>query len=124
MSTHEVTRLTTYAVLLTLGLFGVAEAENKPTPSDNMKPFSVTDETAFKEGRIRGEVVHISGSAYAIKTKNGKEVRLHRDTTTKVVGEIKQGDLIEAEVDNKNHVLAIQSFSQSDADKTNAGMEK
>jgi hypothetical protein len=41
--------------------------------------------------------------------KDGKEVRLHTDKTTKMTGEIKKGDHIEAQVNTKNHALSIHS---------------
>jgi hypothetical protein len=41
--------------------------------------------------------------------KDGKEVRLHTDKTTQMMGEIKKGDRIEAKVNKKNHALSIRS---------------
>ncbi|MBX3324952.1 MAG: hypothetical protein U0223_00435 [Nitrospira sp.] len=105
----------------TLGFGGLSQAQNAPSPSDNMKPFSVTDQTGFKDGRVRGEVVRLDGNTVVIKTKEGKEVRLHQDDTTKVVGAIKQGELVEADADEKQHILAMKQFTQNDANKTNAG---
>lgn len=107
----------------TLGFVGSSHAQDSPSPSDNMKPFSVTDETGFKEGRFRGEVVRIDGADVVIKTKDG-EVRLHRDKTTKTVGQIKKGSMVEAEADDQNHILSLQPFSQGDVNKTNAGKKK
>ena len=110
-------------VVVTLVFVGSSHAQDSPSPSDNMKPFSVTDETGFKEGRFRGEVARIDGADVVIKTKDG-EVRLHRDKTTKTVGQITKGDVIEVEADDQNHILSMKPFSQRDADKTNAGKKK
>jgi len=41
--------------------------------------------------------------------KDGKEVRLHTDKTTQMMGEIKKGDRIEAKVNDQNHALSIRS---------------
>jgi hypothetical protein len=41
--------------------------------------------------------------------KDGKEVRLHTDKTTQMMGEIKKGDRIAAKVNEQNHVLSIRS---------------
>jgi len=41
--------------------------------------------------------------------KDGKEVRLHTDKTTKMMGDVKKGDHIEAQVNTKNHALSIRS---------------
>lgn len=124
MGIWKIASFTSCVVLLTLGLFTVAEAENEPSPSDNMKTFSVTDQTGFKENRFRGQIVRIDGTQYFIKTKEGIEVQLHRDEATKVTGAIKQGDMIEAKVDDNNHILSIQPFSKGDMEKTNAGKAK
>lgn len=124
MGIWKIASFTSCVVLLTLGLFTVAEAENEPSPSDNMKTFSVTDQTGFKENRFRGQIVRIDGTQYFIKTKEGTEVQLHRDEATKVTGAIKQGDMIEAKVDDNNHILSIQPFSKGDMEKTNAGKAK
>jgi hypothetical protein len=116
--------ITSLILLLGLGLFATADAQDSPSPSDNMKSFSVTDQTNFKENRFRGQIVRIDGSDYFIKTKDGTEVQLHRGETTKVTGKIKQGDMIEAKVDDNNHMLSIKPFSKDEMEKTNAGKQK
>jgi hypothetical protein len=116
--------ITSLILLLGLGLFATADAQDSPSPSDNMKSFSVTDQTNFKENRFRGQIVRIDGSDYFIKTKDGTEVQLHRGETTKVTGAIKQGDMIEAKVDDNKHMLSIKPFSKDDMEKTNAGKQK
>lgn len=110
-------------VVATLGSAGLSLAQDSPSPSDNMKPFSITDETGFKEGRFRGEVVRLEGNEVILKTKDG-EVRLHRDKTSKVGGQLKTGKMVEVEADDQNHIVSIEPFSQGDAAKTNAGKKK
>jgi hypothetical protein len=105
------------------GYVGSSQGQDSPAPGDNMKPFSVTDETGFKEGRFRGEVLRLDGNDVVIKSKHG-EVRLHRDMTTKTVGVIKKGDMIEVEADDQNHILSMEPYSQRDANETNAGKKK
>lgn len=112
-----------FAMLVALGVVQMAHAQESPSPSDNMKSFSVTDQTNFKEGRFRGEVVRIEGNDLFVKTKEG-EVRVHRDKTTKTVGQIKEGMTVEVETNDQNHALSIHPFSASDAAKTNAGKKK
>lgn len=124
MSTRKIASVTSCVVVLGLGLFTVANAQDSPSPSDNMKTFSVTDQTGFKENRFRGQIVRIDGTDYFIKTKEGTEVKLHRGETTKVTGTMKQGDMIEAKVDDNNHMLSIHPFSKDDMEKTNAGKQK
>lgn len=104
-------------IMLSLSVISVTQAQDSPSPEDNMKPFSQTDPTGFKEGRFRGEVVRIDGQDYIIKTKHGEEKRLHVDESTKKTGSIKQGDSVEVQLDPKNHVLSIKPYSQEPINK-------
>jgi Cu/Ag efflux protein CusF len=58
---------------------------------------------------IKGELFRVEDGNYFVKVKDGKEVRLHTDQTTQMMGEIKKGDQIEAKVNKKNHALSIRS---------------
>jgi uncharacterized membrane protein YcgQ (UPF0703/DUF1980 family) len=115
--------------LLCLGLSNAAQAEHAPAPSDLMKTDSVTDRQGFQsdddkqknvnnekgsnraEGAktIEGELFRVEDGNYFVKVKDGKEVRLHTDKTTQMMGEIKKGDRIEAKVNDQNHALSIRS---------------
>ncbi len=111
--------------LLCLGS-NAAQAEHPPSPSDVMKTDStsdrqgyqsdddhqsnVTSERSSAEGSktVKGELTRVENANYFVKGKDGKEVRLHTDKTTKMKGEIKKGDQIEANVNDKNHALSIR----------------
>jgi hypothetical protein len=113
--------------LLCLGLSNAAQAEHAPGPSDVMKTDSVTDQQGFqsdddkqknvKKGSdsakgaktIKGELFRVEDGNYFVKVKDGKEVRLHTDKTTEMMGEIKKNDHIETKVNDKNHTLSIRS---------------
>ena len=115
--------------LLCLGLSNAVQAEHAPAPSDVMKTDSQTDQQGFQSDddkqknvdnekgsnrasgakMIKGELSRVEDGNYFVKVKDGKEVRLHTDKTTKMVGEIKKGDRIEAQVNKKNHALSIRS---------------
>ena len=115
--------------LLCLGLSNAAQAEHAPAPSDLMKTDSVTDRQGYQsdddkqknvnnekgsnraEGAktIEGELFRVEDGNYFVKVKGGKEVRLHTDKTTQMMGEIKKGDRIEAKVNDQNHALSIRS---------------
>ena len=115
--------------LLCLGLSNAAQAEHAPAPSDLMKTDSVTDQQGFQSDddkqknvdnekrsnraesakTIEGELSRVEDGNYFVKVKDGKEVRLHTDKTTQMMGEIKKGDRIEAKVNNQNHALSIRS---------------
>ena len=115
--------------LLCLGLSNAAQAGNVPGASDVMKTDSVTDRQGFQSDddkqrnvddkmgsnradgakTIKGELSRVEDGNYFVKVKDGKEVRLHTDKTTQMMGEIKKGDRIEAKVNKKNHALSIRS---------------
>ena len=62
---------------------------------------------------IKGELFRVEDGNYFVKVKEGKEVRLHTDKTTKMKGEIKKGDQIEAKVNGQNHALSIRGSDAS-----------
>jgi Ser-tRNA(Ala) deacylase AlaX len=106
--------------LLCLGLTNAVQAdENVPSSSDVMKTYSQTDKHGFNERpgmesegarTIKGEVLRVEGEHYLVKGNDGKEVRMHIDPTTQMSERnFKQGDLIEAKVNNENHALSIRS---------------
>jgi hypothetical protein len=82
-------------------------------PIRQHKAVSVTNQTGFQENRFRGQIVRIGGTDYFIKTKEGTEVQVYRGETTKVTEAIKQGNMIEAKVDDNIHMLSIQPFSKT-----------
>jgi hypothetical protein len=61
---------------------------------------------------IKGEVLRVEGANYFIKGQDGKEVRLHTDSTTQMMtGIIGKGDRIEAKVNDQSHALSINKTS-------------
>ncbi len=59
---------------------------------------------------IMGDVLRVEYAYYFVKEKDGREVRLHADETTMMMGQLKEGDRIEAEVTEENHVLRMRSL--------------
>ena len=114
--------------LLCLGLSSAAQAEHEPSPSDVMKTDSVTDRQGFQSDddkqknvknqkgsnsaggakTIHGELFRVEKGNYFVKVDDGKEVRVHTDSTTKMMGEIKKGDRIEAKVNDQSHALSMR----------------
>jgi uncharacterized membrane protein YcgQ (UPF0703/DUF1980 family) len=114
--------------LLCLGLSNAAQAEHAPAPSDLMKTDTQTDRQGFQSDddkqknvndekgsnradgakTIKGELSRVEDGNYFVKVKDGKEVRVHTDKTTEMMGEIKKGDRIEAKVNDQNHALSIR----------------
>ena len=119
--------------LLCLGLSNAAQAEHPPAPSDVMKTDSVSDRQGFQSDddkqknvddekgsnrakdakTIKGELSRVEDGNYFVKVKDGKEIRLHTDKTTQMSGEVKKGDRIEAQINNKNHALSIRKAEGS-----------
>ena len=59
---------------------------------------------------IKGELVRIDYGDYIVKEQDGKEVIVHIDRKTQMMGQITKGDRIEAKVDDQNHALSIRSL--------------
>ena len=57
---------------------------------------------------IQGDVARIDYAYYVVKEKNGGEVRVHADKTTQMMGQLKAGDHVEAEVTAENHILRMR----------------
>ena len=114
---------------LSLGLSTATQAEHSPSPSDVMKTDSQSDSglgfqsdadrqknVDDKKGSprtkgaktIQGELVRVVDGNYFVKVKGGKEIRMHIDKTTQMVGEIQKGDRIEAKMDAQNQGSGIR----------------
>jgi len=52
---------------------------------------------------IEGKVLRVDGDNYLVQRSDGKEVRLHTDANTQRTAPIRQGDRIEAKVNEINH---------------------
>ena len=57
---------------------------------------------------LKGEVTHVEYAYYFVKEQDGREMRLHADKTTQMMGQLKQGDRVEAEVTAENHILRMR----------------
>ncbi len=116
----------TCSFLLCLGLSNAARSEHAPSPSDVMKTDSVSDRKGFqsdddkqknvdnkkdspRETMLKGELMRVENANYFVKMAGGKEVRIHTDKTTEIMGTVKKGDQIEAKVNDKHHALSIRS---------------
>jgi len=119
--------------LLCIGLSNVAQADNAASAQDEMKADQsdrrqggqeagekqMSDDMTGgqpKDGKmIKGEVLRVEGDNYFVKGQDGKEVRMHIDKTTETIGSFKQGDRIEAKVNEEHHALSIRSARGTDA---------
>jgi hypothetical protein len=94
ISIHKVVGVLSCGFVLCLGLAYAVQAENVPV------------QAATKT--ITGELLRIEAGNYFVKAKDGKEVQLHTDKTTQMIGQIKKGDSIEAKVNDQDHALLIR----------------
>ena len=78
----------------------------KMDPSDRQESARTTS--------IQGEVLRVLGHDYLVRETDGKEVHLHVDSTTQMTGDISQGYKIEAQVDDRSHVLSMRSTPTTD----------
>jgi len=111
--------------LLCLGLSNATQADNAAPTTDEMK----ADQSDRRQGgqeageqqmndvqggqskdghMITGEVLRVESDIYFVKGQDGKEVRMYTDKTTIIMGNIRQGDRIEAKVNEENHALSIR----------------
>jgi BON domain len=56
---------------------------------------------------VQGTVSRIEGDTYFVQGQDGKEVNMQADPTTMKSEKIKEGDRIEAKVDENNHALSM-----------------
>ena len=63
---------------------------------------------------IQGEVLRVEGYNYVVREMDGKEVRVHVDSTTQMTGDISEGYSIEAQVDDNSHALTMRSTPTTD----------
>ena len=85
--------------LLCLGLSQAAHAVDEVGPS-RLEQAKV----------IKGDLVNIDYGDYIVKDKDGKEVRVHTDRKTQIMGQLKKGDRVEVKVDKHDNALLIRSL--------------
>jgi hypothetical protein len=56
---------------------------------------------------VTGTLMQINGEHYVIKDENGKEVRVHVDTSTKL-DKVMKGDRVKAYITEKGHATTLQ----------------
>ena len=57
---------------------------------------------------IKGEVLRVEPNSYFVQQYDGDQVSVHTDATTRVIGNIRTGDHIEAKVNAQSHALSIR----------------
>jgi hypothetical protein len=99
ISIPKVVGVLSCGVLLCLGLSQAAHAANEEGAS-RLEQAKV----------IKGDLVNIDYGDYIVKDKDGKEVRVHTDRKTQMMGQFKKGDRVEVKLDNHDNALSIRSL--------------
>jgi hypothetical protein len=73
---------------------------------------------------LEGEVVRIDGEYYFVADPNGNEVRLTVNQSTLRTGPIKEGELVEARVNNDDHALSIRPIKALEAGPADAASSR
>ena len=135
----KVVGVLSFGFLLGLSLSYAAQADNAASPANEMKPDQaqmkadqtdrrqggqeagekqMNDEITIKGGpsksgkTITGEMLRVEGDNYFVKEQEGKEVRMHTDKTTLIMGNLRQGDQIEANVNDQDHAFLIRPIQE------------
>lgn len=126
VSLSNIVALISWGFLLGLGLSQTAQAVNaaqvsqpaSPGEAVRMKVGQVSVNAAREKlkvrHRIEGELLRIEGKDYFVMGKDGQEIRLHSDPTTRKIGNITQGDRIVATVNDQNQIRSIRLTDMAD----------
>jgi cold shock CspA family protein len=98
-SITKVASVLTCGVVLCLGLFQAAHALD----GEGAKRLA-------EAKVIKGDLVRIDYGDYIVKEQDGKEVRVHIDKKTQIMGQLSKGDRVEVKVDDKDNALSIRSL--------------
>jgi len=60
---------------------------------------------------VTGTLMQVNGEHYVIKDENGKEVRVHVDTSTKL-DKVVKGDRVKAYITEKGHATTLQRLEK------------
>jgi hypothetical protein len=94
--------------VLCLGLAAMTPAIDTLTEELEELETMETSETLKGTHTIKGEVLYVERDNYLIKQPDGKQVRLQIDESTQMIGNISQGERIEARVYDEHHALSIR----------------
>lgn len=94
ISIQKVVGVLSCGFVLCLGLAYAVQAENVPVQAATTT--------------ITGELLRIEDANFIVKAKDGKEVSVHTDKTTQMIGQIKKGDILEAKVNDRGHAMLIR----------------
>jgi translation initiation factor IF-1 len=95
------------AAVLTIGAIGVAQADD-PMKSKEASP---TLKERIMEDAVKGTVLSQDGNTIRIRDEDGKEVKLHIDSSTKM-DKVMAGDRVKAYHTDQGHVTTLERIKR------------
>ena len=126
MSILKIVGFMSCGLLLWLGQYHTAQAVNAAQASHPASQADPLERKGSQVGvyavreklkaghRIEGELLRVEGKDYFVMGKDGQEVRLQSDPTTRKMGNISQGNRIVATVNDQNHMRSIRLTDMAD----------
>jgi hypothetical protein len=97
-------------VFSVVALFGAASFTSAEDPMSKKEATPDLKERLTKDA-VKGTLMKIDGEYYWIKDEDGKEVRVHVDTSTKM-DKVVKGDRVKAYITDKGHVTTLQRLEK------------
>ncbi|MEO8339482.1 MAG: hypothetical protein ABI604_07135 [Nitrospirota bacterium] len=100
--------------VLCLNLFNAPQAaesrKSDPCADRESGPPNLVKCDEIKGGidTVKGNVLRVEFDNVVVRQSDGKEVRLHIDENTEMIGYVSPGEHIEAKVDAQKHALSIR----------------
>lgn len=77
--------------------------------------YAAADTSVPGRQSIKGDLLKIEGEFYTLHDTAGHDVRVHVDKTTKLDGDFKTGDKVEAQVTDKGHAFDMKHVNVASA---------
>ena len=97
-------------VFSVFALFAVASVTLAEDPMSKKEATPDLKERLTKDA-VKGTLMKMDGEYYWIKDEDGKEVRVHVDTSTKM-DKVVKGDRVKAYITDKGHVTTLQRLEK------------
>lgn len=97
-------------VFSVIALFGVATYAVADDPMSKKEATPDLKERLTKDA-VKGTLMRTEGEYYWIKDDDGKEVRIHVDTSTKL-DKVVKGDRVKAYITDKGHTTTLQRLEK------------
>ena len=103
-------KLMSAVVFSVVALFGVATYSFADDPMSKKEATPDLKERLTKDA-VKGTLMRMDGENYWIKDDDGKEIRIHVDTSTKM-DKVVKGDRVKAYITDKGHTTTLQRLEK------------